>query len=526
MRRFAFLFWFFSFVFPALHAETIIKEIAGEGAVFQSNPSGAKVFVDGIERGKTPLTLPQLPAGSYSVLLTKDNYEDWTQKISFSYQSRLQVSVDLVPVRGEVQIRLADGATKAPLESKNARILVERLPLTPEIIDGTLVFRLSEGQKLISARFFGYNEAKKTIAVKKDTVTELFFELEPAQLSITRFSLNRAVFNPLNTGNLGTVTANFTVSTSARGRLLVYSEEGALVFESSLGLFEDWSQHALWDGGTFAGNIAAEGRYRLRVEAVSEKTPAGGTDFVFEERWVKVDYSAAIIPLSLLRGLPGLSNAEAAAVLPASAFQISTALTASGLSSALFAAGFRWSPVSTLEAAFAAHFGTKLEGRKNGELAFSAAVKKELWKSRRLRPALSAGVYYGWVNGERVTSAGLDAGAAINLALSWDFPAGFSLLAAPSLLWTGSAGFPAEAAPRGAAGGGILWRSSAVVAGISARAVFALAAEARSAPEINISTDFFFYPPPANLTFGLIAQSGISQRGVSFSGGILLGILY
>jgi hypothetical protein len=46
----------------------------------RSNPNGAKVFVDGVEEGATPLVLRRLPAGEHKVLLKKDGYKPVERK--------------------------------------------------------------------------------------------------------------------------------------------------------------------------------------------------------------------------------------------------------------------------------------------------------------------------------------------------------------------------------------------------------------------------------------------------------------
>lgn len=83
-----------------LFAETVIEEINGSPSLrVESAPSGAKIFIDGIERGKTPLDITGIPAGSHNIVLTKDNYADWQRRISFSNTGRVRVAVDLIPAR-------------------------------------------------------------------------------------------------------------------------------------------------------------------------------------------------------------------------------------------------------------------------------------------------------------------------------------------------------------------------------------------------------------------------------------------
>jgi hypothetical protein len=52
------------------------RPATGNGSlVIQSQPSGAAITVNGMSRGKTPLTIGALPAGDYTVGLALDGYE-------------------------------------------------------------------------------------------------------------------------------------------------------------------------------------------------------------------------------------------------------------------------------------------------------------------------------------------------------------------------------------------------------------------------------------------------------------------
>lgn len=44
-----------------------------------SKPSGASLILDGVIKGTTPITVDDLEAGSYKVILKKDGYSDWTR---------------------------------------------------------------------------------------------------------------------------------------------------------------------------------------------------------------------------------------------------------------------------------------------------------------------------------------------------------------------------------------------------------------------------------------------------------------
>jgi hypothetical protein len=49
-----------------------VEESDGEGLAIWTKPTGASVFIDGLERGKTPLSLENLRPGRYFVRIAKE----------------------------------------------------------------------------------------------------------------------------------------------------------------------------------------------------------------------------------------------------------------------------------------------------------------------------------------------------------------------------------------------------------------------------------------------------------------------
>jgi hypothetical protein len=90
------LFFIFGFIcLVCLSAETIIKQDAGRGVYVKTVPRGAKVFIDGIERGVTPLTIENIVSGTHTILIKKDYYENWERKVSVAGGNRLYIAVDM-----------------------------------------------------------------------------------------------------------------------------------------------------------------------------------------------------------------------------------------------------------------------------------------------------------------------------------------------------------------------------------------------------------------------------------------------
>ncbi len=77
---------------PEIHGQLTIGSV----------PEGAGIYLDDVYRGVTPLTLVDIPAGSHSVLLRLDGYQDWQSLISVAAGSSTDVSGTLTPVPSPV----------------------------------------------------------------------------------------------------------------------------------------------------------------------------------------------------------------------------------------------------------------------------------------------------------------------------------------------------------------------------------------------------------------------------------------
>lgn len=539
------LFSLFLLLTNALYGKVIIEERAGHGITLETTPQGAQIYIDGVERGKTPLVISELESGLHTILFTKDAYEDWQEQLNLSRNSMLYVCVDLTPVRGEVRVKLRAEDGGKILKPDEARILVDSLPLR-WISDGEeLVAQLGEGQKTLTARLFGYSEEKKSLIITRGTVHRIEFTLRTAPLQIEKLFLNRTVFNPKNAGNLGLLTMNFSVTAPGYGRFRVFDAAGNLIFEELLNQndahgaqvpWSDWSQRARWNGTIFDGSSAAAGLYRLCVEASQEpfRTGQAGKAFISEERWVELDYTAEIVPLTLDRLRPGLEYAEYSHVLPQGSFQISTALSAGGFVGKApkvfyglpFTTAFRLTPLESFETTFTVHITPKFSGSDAISGGGGAALKKEFWRSMGALPGLSAGAAYSWVDGAAFTERGLAAGAALHAALSWDISGGVSLLVSPALLWTGNDGFPRENAPRFEAGAGVLIKRHSFITGISTRSLVGFTGETRGISPFDVGISLFWFPAAAHTVFGAALQCRPEHSTTFLSGTFSLGIIY
>ena len=85
---------------------------------FSSNPSGADVYIDDVERGTTPLTI-KLNKGSHNIVLGKSGYRAWVQTINVG-EGENSYTITLTPTTAVV--------TERAEKSRSWRKKMNRLP--------------------------------------------------------------------------------------------------------------------------------------------------------------------------------------------------------------------------------------------------------------------------------------------------------------------------------------------------------------------------------------------------------------
>ena len=84
---------------PSLTAEIVQQSSQSSGSMeITSSPTGATVMVNDIQRGTTPLTLPDLPAGPYRVTFSREGYSVFTTPVNVEAGRISEVAATLVPL--------------------------------------------------------------------------------------------------------------------------------------------------------------------------------------------------------------------------------------------------------------------------------------------------------------------------------------------------------------------------------------------------------------------------------------------
>jgi len=534
-------------------------EVPGSGLFITSVPSGAKVFVDGVERGTTPYSISSIRSGEYNIRVEKEGYVERRFRVVIRRDSRVEVSVDLEEAKGQVLLNIrrdtsvatatvVTGTASASLEF-DPRISVDgsRLP-SPDFITSPVYEQnvsLPVGWRTITVEAFGWERISTRILVEEGSVQKLELVLKPAAFTLTNAALRKKRFNPQDSGILGNAEINFLVSGPGSGILEVLDAKGEVIFSGALRPFTVWQQQALWNGRTSSGEPVNDGHYTLRINAWKDDK----TEQQSVELSVQVDSSITMRPLGIASSTAGLLLVPVPEALPAFSYQIDGSIMAGkpllrkAWKSLPFAIGLRVSFLDNLEAALV--FNALPEFSGDNEWGVGASLKWVFFRPLNSKDTdagftdalgMAAVLSYGWATNGPYTAFGMGTGAGLRLPVLYRLLQGntktaslysFDLLLSPLVLWASEKGYPDSSVPRLGIEGGALFSYGSIAAGLSVRWDYAPKAEKSNSKGPVVSALEFKFSPSSfvlSVSGGFWYLPDAKESGAFF--GIGLGIMY
>jgi hypothetical protein len=509
------------------------EETSGFGLEIHTNPSGVKVYIDGVERGLSPVIIENPGAGLHHIRLSLNGYKERILNVNLFSASRLIVSIKMEEIRGFASVsvyRETDSPEQLPLNPLiYANVLDEiKLPVIPSE-DNKILLSLPAGFNTIKVRAFGWEDLSITVLVNEEAASEVDFFMKPAIFKVDNFTQSRKRINPMNPGSLGITEYRFEVTTPVTGAFTILDANSNVVFEKQFEQFNTWTVNLTWDGRDSSGNFCPEGIYSVLIEVSTEP------DFSYDEKIfiinmkTEISHSTAIFPLSIENGISGLIFAPMPHVLPQGSYQFNANLLfgnfriPSGAQegelgfSFPFDIGMRISPFNRFELTTVFNIVPYLNN--NAGWGICGSLKYNIIDGNNSVPlAFSVGASYSWAssNGEYPLSPGRGVGFYTPLSVELTK---FSIAFCPAVYWYGPEGI----IPQILLSTGVHYHSGWITSGISMRYEFDF--------NENISSGLFtgvelcLFPPPSNLFFSF--QGGLVYReSLSFFGGIGIGLIY
>ena len=510
------------------------EETSGRGLRISSNPSGVKVFINGVERGLTPVAFEALSPGEHQITLTKEGYRERRFNVTLFSGSRLDVSIKMEELRGLALVSVykeEDSPELLPFDPQISASALDESGYSVSLShDNKTLLNLPVGYHTIRARAFGWEDTAVTVYVNEYTTVAADIFMKSAAFRIENSSQSRKRFNAANPNNLGSTDYRFEVSAPGTGTISILNKNGGIVYTRQLNQFSTRFQNVTWNGRDADGNPLPDGIYTVLIEAapIMEFTK-GEAQTLQIKMETEIDNSIDIYPLSLMSGISGLIFAPTPAVLPAKSYQIEAGVhlgkfslpadnidedgTFTGIP---FVIGIRIAPVKHLEAAAVFNVNPRLN---NAGWGITGSLKYNFFRGNLFPLSLAAAASYAWTNenGEFPLSPGRGIGLYTPASLELRM---FSIIFTPGIFWHGPEGI----APNIMLSAGILYRNNWMNAGLSMRSEFNY--KENSSPRFLAGAEGRFYPAPSNLSFLLHAGLWTQNSRTGGYGGIGISIIF
>jgi hypothetical protein len=133
-----------------------------------SNPAGAAILLDGINKGTTPTILADVPVGPHTILLTKTGYSDSSTSVTVNVGKTTNLKVTLTPMIGSILVKSTPSGAKILLDGVNRGT-------TPAVLTG-----IPTGTHTVLLKKTGYSDYPASITVILGKTTNLSAILKPS----------------------------------------------------------------------------------------------------------------------------------------------------------------------------------------------------------------------------------------------------------------------------------------------------------------------------------------------------------
>lgn len=149
----------------------MVPDKSGKGLYIVSDPDRAKVYLDGILKGETPLLLSDIASGSHTLQVRRAEYDEWTTSVWVPDSGIKTISAVLTKNNTD----LPQGISVSSVPS-GADVLLDGLKkgVTPIILKN-----LAAGIHVVEIAYPGYISWKSTVDVPETEIKNLAINLSP-----------------------------------------------------------------------------------------------------------------------------------------------------------------------------------------------------------------------------------------------------------------------------------------------------------------------------------------------------------
>ena len=231
-----------------LRPEKTTETPAKNSVAIKTNAKNVKVYLNGVYKGLTPISITGLEPGVYRLRLEKEGFLSTEKYISVSKGVSYSYYYEMSEIKGFVEVRGIPNSKEFMIFADGNRIY-------------SPFFELPEGPHRIQIRSFGYEDFFVPVYVRRHRIKRISIKMQKARFKITDFYASRKTINPEYSGSLGSCTLTAKVSAPGTGHLSVKNMLDQEVFYTVFPGFSTWEQNATWDGRDSSGNTVPSGKY-------------------------------------------------------------------------------------------------------------------------------------------------------------------------------------------------------------------------------------------------------------------------
>jgi len=235
----------------------------------KSNASDAAVYINGIYRGRTNLTVTNLTPGLYYVQLRKAGYETAIRLVYVRDGVTVSYYIEMQKLYGYVRIN----------NNMSGEVIEEGDYVPPSTIE-----KHDVGIQTLTFRKFGYYDVQKLVTVLPYMTTDINVVYKPRPFEISGFSLNHDTINPSISNTRGKIKFSYKVTAPGRAAIVIKDEDGGEVFAHVMKDFTQADQSYTFEGKDRYGSNLTDGTYTAYLvsdETVISKTFTVDSDLAY-----------------------------------------------------------------------------------------------------------------------------------------------------------------------------------------------------------------------------------------------------
>ncbi len=132
---------------------TTTSSTATGGLLVRTTPDGALIFLNGENKGVTPVTIPELPVGSHVISVSSPGYQNLTTQAVVMEGALTEVSIPLLSEKGSLYINTTPSGAEISIDGK------------PSGLSPVLIPDLTPGNHTLEASKAGYEATRQQVQV-------------------------------------------------------------------------------------------------------------------------------------------------------------------------------------------------------------------------------------------------------------------------------------------------------------------------------------------------------------------------